>query len=117
METQRASAPARTSAAALRRRPFRSLGLMPSLLSPFGGALASPLSDMEYEMNRMVNGASEENEVVGEERRHLSLSPSLASRQLRIPPPFASRPHSSQPPSSSSLAAASSPQSSTRCAT
>ena len=55
METQRASAPARTSAAALRRRPFRSLGLMPSLLSPFGGALASPLSDMEYEMNRMVS--------------------------------------------------------------
>jgi len=119
VETQRASAPARTSAAALRRRPFRSLGLMPSLLSPFGGALASPLSDMEYEMNRMVNGASEENEVVGEERRHLflSLSPGLASRQLRIPPPFASRPHSSQPPPSSSLAAASSPQSSTRCAT
>ena len=32
--------------------------MSPSLLSPFGGSLTSPLSDMEYEMQRMMNGAS-----------------------------------------------------------
>ena len=40
-------------------RPLGGPGLMsPSLLSPFGASLTSPLSDMEYEMQRMMNGTS-----------------------------------------------------------
>ena len=43
----------------LRGRPLGGPGLMsPSLLSPFGASLTSPLSDMEYEMQRMMNGTS-----------------------------------------------------------